>query len=132
MTKGPITDYWEFDDGLVIMRRTTTDKGACFRLMRERPNDSTWPDYCAWRDLVDVDHREFDAVEAAKIAAQLGGSLEEDDKVPMEEKGRFLPVTATLRNGLWDDIDAPFARSKSAPLGVAQLERFAARSSPSG
>jgi hypothetical protein len=83
-----VTEYWEFGDGIVLVRRTFTKTGGGFRLM-STGTKGQWLDdhYCGWRMWFDFANK-LDTAEAQKVAAQLGESLEDDGGiVPMDKNG---------------------------------------------
>jgi hypothetical protein len=83
-----ITDYVEFDDGDVLLRRTTTSTKAGFRLMSTGTNGQWRDDMRLGLNTHEADCRSITVAEAAKIAARLGGSLFDDGGiVPVGKNG---------------------------------------------
>ena len=72
------TDYFEFHDGLALVRRSFTAKGASFRLMSTGTNGQWVDDESVGLPCFDSAAREVTVSEAKKIAARLGGSLADD------------------------------------------------------
>jgi hypothetical protein len=92
------TDYWEFNDGIVLFRRTLTDTGFGFRLMSTGTSGQWRDDHAVGWQTHHSEARRLDVDEARELAERLGGSLEDDGGiVPLNKNGESKTHAHPLR-----------------------------------
>jgi hypothetical protein len=72
------TSYWEFWDGLALLRAAESDTEAGFRLMSTGTKGQWVDDVALGLRRYSTDARRIYEADAAKIAARLGGTLRDD------------------------------------------------------